>query len=300
MGDTIRQLEHLLVPTTTIDSLAAEFIQYNRDIELSESTVKTRETHMKQFVAVCKEACITDVTIVNNLCIDRYFTQYRATHTVSTTNTSKRIMRAFLIWARDYKEINLRATPELIRITKDRNKLPQSIDKDIIRHVMNACDDQQDRLIIAVFIETGIRISELCALRIEDIRGDEISIQGKGLVDRTVQVTDRLAAALRLYTHDRTGYVFINKHQYAGDPMRKDTVWRHVKKQFKTIAGIDMHPHQLRHTFAISLLESGCDLVTIKELMGHEDINTTMQYLRVTNKFVKKEYKKHFGQSYLA
>jgi site-specific recombinase XerD len=51
---------------------------------------------------------------------------------------------------------------------------------------------------------------------------------------------------------------------------------------------------------AKELIEAGCDLVTIKELMGHEDINTTMQYLRVTNKFVKKEYKKHFGQSYLA
>ncbi len=71
-------------------------------------------------------------------------------------------------------------------------------------------------------------------------------------------------------------------------------------EQDKELAGVDMHPHQLRHTFAITLLEAGCDIVTIKELMGHEDINTTMQYLRVTNKFVKDSYKKHFGASYLS
>lgn len=288
------------VVTTTIAKLVDEFIRYNREIELSRATISTRQTHLKQFVSFCNTHNLVSIVHLNNVVLDKYFFQYRQNHTVSTTNTSKRIMRAFLIWARDYKEIDLRASPELIRITKDRNKLPKSLCKEHIVQVLRECKDDQDRLIIALFAETGIRISELCALRIEDIRGDEIEIHGKGLVDRTVQITDRLAAALKLYTEGREGHVFINQKKFVGSPMRKDTVWRHVKKQFKDIVGIDMHPHQLRHTFAINLLEAGCDLVTIKELMGHEDINTTMTYLRVTNKQIKKQYKKHFGQSYLS
>lgn len=300
MGDSSRIFAEQSVVTTTIVTLANEFILYNREIELSVATIKTRETHLKQFVSFCTSHNLTDVTLLTNIVLDKYSVHYRATHTISTTNTTKRILRAFLIWVRDYKELNLRVTPEHIRITKDRNKLPKSLSKDDIRYVLAHCTDYQDQLIIAVFAETGIRISELCSLRIEDIHGDEIEIHGKGLVDRTVQITSHLANALKIFTQGREGHVFVNKKRYGSTPMRKDTVWRHVKKQFKEIAGVDMHPHQLRHTFAITLLEAGCDIVTIKELMGHEDINTTMQYLRVTNKFVKDSYKKHFGASYLS
>src|SRR5690606_33259199 len=127
---------------------------------------------------------------------------------------------------------------------------------------------EQDKLIIATFIETGVRISELTGLKIKDLKLDEISVTGKGLKDRTIPITPGLYKALRGYTAHRSpdDHIFINcsiRGGSKGKPITQRTVWRRIKAEF-TRHGMDMHPHQLRHSFAILLLKSGCDLVTIK------------------------------------
>lgn len=296
--------------TGTIAALVSLFIQHNIDDELSIDTINTRRSHLKQFTEFCDGIGVNDICLLNNHFIDQYFVKFREGydghkgHSKSTTNTSKRIMKVFLVWVRDYKEIDIRIHPELIKSVKERDKQPKAIDRNLIAQVVKECPDEQDRLIIAVFSETGVRISELVAIKVKDIHGDSIDIQGKGQVDRRVQVTDALSAALRLFiqvnNRQEDDYLFQNTRTAYGAHLTKDTVWRHVKKWFKQIVDIDMHPHQLRHSFAIFLLESGCDIVTIKELLGHEDINTTMVYLRISNNYIRKEYKSHIGKSLIA
>lgn len=287
----------------TIRGLVDLFIQHNKDEELAHGTIATRRTHLTQFVTFCDGVGVSDIELLTNQFVDQYFVHFRESHGKSTTNTSKRIMKVFLSWVRDYKEVTIRIHPELIKSVKERNKKPQALDRSLISKVIKNCPNEQDRLIMAVFIETGVRISELTALKVSDLRDGCLDVQGKGQIDRTVQITDYLAGALRLFieTHSRhpEDYLFQNERITYGPHMTKDTVWRHVKRWFKELADIDMHPHQLRHSFALHLLEQGCDIVTIKELLGHEDINTTMVYLRVTNAFIKKEYKSHIGKSLL-
>lgn len=297
-------LANEVVDTPSIKSLVELFLQHNRDEELSSCTITTRKTHLTQFSKFCHGLKLNDIQLLNNQFLDQYFVHYRETHGQSTTNTGKRILKVFLLWVRDYKEIDIRAHPEAFKSIKVRDKKRKAISRETITQVIRNCPIEQDRLIIATFCETGVRISELIQIRVSDFHGDELDILGKGLTERTVTVTDYLAGALRLFitANNRRpdDYLFQNLRQSYGQQLTKDTVWRHVKKHFKDIAGVDMHPHQLRHSFAIHLLESGCDLVTIKELLGHEDINTTMVYLRVSNSYVKTAYKTHIGKSYLA
>lgn len=297
------RLSGVTATTVVIDELVAAFLQHNANEELAKCTIDTRKCHLTQFVGFCNGVGVTDIQLLNNQFIDQYFVHFRESHGKSTTNTSKRIMKVFLSWVRDYKEVAIRIHPELIKSVKERDKKPKAIDRALIGHVIRNCPNEQDRLIITVFSETGVRISELISIKVSDIRGDCLDIQGKGQIDRTVQITSYLAGALRLFIETKQrgvdDYLFQNERITYGSHLTKDTVWRHVKKWFKVLADIDMHPHQLRHSFALHMLEQGCDIVTIKELLGHEDINTTMIYLRVTNDFIQKEYKSHIGKSLL-
>lgn len=307
MGDII--FNDLLRSTTetsvSIRVLVDGFIAYCSDIELSPATIKTRQSHLSGLLRFCEKARVDDITAVNNLFFDKYFAYYRQTHKKSSTNTDRRIIKVFLVWVRDYKEIEIGAKPEFIHVLRDEKRDPEAIDAAIIRNVIANCPNTQDRLVIALFIETGIRISELCSIRVGDINGVCLSVVGKGNKPRKVYVTDRLACDIRDFTtgRDSTEYMFTNKQdrfisrtaqdRFVGRKMRPDTIWRHVKYWFKTIAGIDMHPHQLRHSFAVYILEDGCDIVAIKDLLGHTDINTTMVYLKLTDKRLQQSHTKH-------
>lgn len=297
------------IQTRIIGDLVDMFIQSNIDEELSPETIRTRKSHLKQFSFFCQSIGEYDMTIINNAFLEQYFIYYRHGHQLmkshgkSTTNTSKRIMKVFLTWLRDYKEMEIRANPENLKSTKDKHKNPKAIDSSIIKKVIDECTDYQDKLIISVFIETGIRISELVKIKTADIKGDTIEIHGKGDIDRTVTMTDLLASALKKFAEEKErkedDYLFQNERKNTGK-FSISTVRKHVKKWFLEIAGIDVHPHQLRHSFAVGLLLSGCDLVTIQKLLGHEDINTTMIYLRVTDLQVKEKYKLFIGKSFMA
>lgn len=289
------------VSTVAVSELVDMFLAYCSNIELSPTTITTRKSHLKAFCEACTEMGLTDITKLPIDFIDAFFAYSRQDIKKSTLNTRRRVIRAFLSWVRDYKEIDIRARPEAIRICKDQKPEPQAISRAHIQQVIDKCPDYQDKLIIATFVETGMRNSELCDFKVCDIHYDCISILGKGLKRREVYITSTLADALKDYNNGKTldRYVFTNKHCNLGTRLRTETIRQHLKKHFKEIVGIDVHPHQLRHTFALNLLENGCDIVTIKELMGHSDINTTMVYLRMKDETIKQNYQKHIGKPLL-
>lgn len=142
------------------------------------------------------------------------------------------------------------------------------------------------RTMLTTCYATGLRVSELVALRVEDIDSERMVIrvrQGKGRKDRYAMLTPRLLELLRQYwkTFRPTGLLFGGRDQRR--PVACVTV-QAVFRKAALHAGIDKHvtPHILRHSFATHLLEAGVDLRTIQVLLGHRSLRTTSLYTHVS------------------
>lgn len=289
------------VESTDISELVEQYLTYCHEVRnYADVTIKTKTTHLNQFTEYFVAQGIRDITDINNYHVDSYFADYSQNHSKQTVNAGRRILKTFLRWTTDYKELRIRAVPEAIQLVRVRDRTPKSLDTRIIAKVISSCEVEQDGLMIAVFYETGMRIGEIVELRVMDVKWNKIHIRGKGEVDRFVQITDTLAMALEVFLTQklRSGLDFVFQNLQREPQMKVKNVWTRVKREFKRF-DVDMHPHQLRHTFAIDLLNQGCDLVTIQTLLGHKDITTTMNYLRVSDLHIRSAYERSMPKSIL-
>jgi len=161
-------------------------------------------------------------------------------------------------------------------------------------------DDERgfrDRAVIETFYSTGIRVSELVGLNIEDIDfiGAVIKVLGKGKKERIVPIGDIALAAIRAYLERRkkeqeAGALFLNK---SGKRIT-DRGIRNIIDKYIRIASIrqGVSPHTLRHSFATHLLNRGADLRSVQELLGHVNLSTTQIYTHLTTEKLKKVYDK--------
>lgn len=157
---------------------------------------------------------------------------------------------------------------------------------------------QRNLLIIEMLYATGVRVSELVNIKIKDIDkyNDSIRILGKGSKERIVYFGKKCEDILNKYLQDgrvelnkkNSEYLFLNKN---GNRL-SDRMIRNILDDLILKAGVDKHayPHMIRHTFATDMLNNGADLMTVKELLGHESINTTSIYTHVTDEQIRKVY----------
>lgn len=129
----------------------------------------------------------------------------------------------------------------------------------------------------------GLRVSELCKIRVEEVdlvEGMLAVTHGKGDKDRNIPIAEKLAPILQAWIGDRkSGFLFPGRGGRQLDP---STFQRRLKKLAKAAALVKrLHPHRLRHTFATSLLRTGADLREVQELLGHSNLQTTATYLHV-------------------
>lgn len=159
---------------------------------------------------------------------------------------------------------------------------------------------ERNLLIIRMLYATGVRISELVNIKINDININDrtIKILGKGSKERIVVfgyntkniLEEYLNRGRRKVDYHNSNYLFLNK-----DGNRLST--RYIRKILDDIiykASIEMHvsPHMLRHTFATGMLNNGADLVSVKDLLGHESLNTTSIYTHVSDDKIREIYNK--------
>lgn len=160
---------------------------------------------------------------------------------------------------------------------------------------------RRDAAILELFYSSGLRLSELCKLRLETIDFTEgfVRVTGKGGKTRITRIGGKALDALQDYlAHGRpplvgkktSSHVFLSVR---GGPLSPDRV-RQIVKERAAAAGIDqnVYPHLLRHSFATHLLEGGADLRVIQELLGHSDISTTQIYTHVDGARLKSIHRK--------
>lgn len=153
---------------------------------------------------------------------------------------------------------------------------------------------QRDSVILEVLYASGIRVSELVNIKLSDINFDkkEIKILGKGKKERLVEFGDYCLESINLFINDGRKRI-LNKHNKTseyliinerGDKITTRGVALILDKLVKK-ASLKKHvsPHMIRHSFATHLLNEGCDLLTVKELLGHESLESTAIYTHVSN-----------------
>jgi len=197
---------------------------------------------------------------------------------------------------------------EFLLFPKKARKLPDVLtvsEVDAIEAVidMSEIEGHRNRAIIEVLFSCGLRVSELCGLKMSNLFLDEgfIKVDGKGSKQRLVPISEKAIAELQLYFRDRNlikpkpgfeDFVFLSYR-------RKKSLSRimvfHMIKEFVELAGIQksVSPHTFRHSFATSLLEGGANLRAIQAMLGHESIGTTEIYMHIDMSHLREEILEH-------
>ncbi len=174
---------------------------------------------------------------------------------------------------------------------KQEKKLPTVLSKDEVWRMLKAAKLLKHRILIGLLYGCGLRCLEVRSLRLADLDFDRKQlkvVQGKGKKDRYVPLSAHLIRGLVKYIHAEKpqNFLFGPVNGRAGGDFDSRYSQRGVQwavKQVSKEAGIkkDVHVHTLRHSFATHLLEDGMDIVTLKNLLGHENLETTMEYLQI-------------------
>lgn len=193
---------------------------------------------------------------------------------------------------------------ELLESPKIGKHLPQVLSIEEIDRILGAIDlskpeGVRDHCIIEVLYSCGLRISELCSLRMSDLYLDEgfIRVMGKGCKERLVPISSRAVKELynwfsvRCHIQIREGYedyVFLSRIR--GKALSRISLFVYIQKYARQ-AGIDkeISPHVFRHSFATHLVQGGANLRAIQEMLGHEDISTTEIYMHLDTGHLREE-----------
>jgi len=190
------------------------------------------------------------------------------------------------------------ASPKLDR------RLPSFLTREEINRLLEAPDlstpqGQRDRALLELLYASGLRVSELVSLNLEQVNLDtsEIRVWGKGSKERVVLMGKPAARALTSYLNQgrpqllgKKGSRVLFLNRYGGRLVERGV--QRILEKYTAIAGIGrrVHPHMLRHTFATHLLDGGADLRVVQELLGHASLSSTQIYTHVSKSQARKVY----------
>ena len=185
---------------------------------------------------------------------------------------------------------------------KKEKRVPEFLTEEEMRSLFNIPDiSLRDRAMMELLYSCGLRIEELMSLNLKNIDfiGNTVTVRGKGNKERSVPVGDTCLAAVHNYINERRAQGLpcdINSPVFLSiraKRLEQRTARRILHKWFEK-ASITKHvsPHTLRHTFATHILDRGCDLRSVQEMLGHKNLSTTQIYTHVTIESLKKVYEK--------
>jgi len=231
---------------------------------------------------------------------------------IKTQNYHVIALRAFLKWCvrNDLKSL----APEKIDLSKIEERTVEYLSRDELERLFDLVNEGpddvrklRDRAILETLYSTGLRVSELTGLNIEQVDLDrkEFMVRGKGKKPRIVFLSVRAADAIKKYLtvrDDNFSPLFLNYRRgkkgddiTMGEKRRLSNVMvQYLVRQYARRAGIikKVTPHVLRHSFATELLINGADIRSVQEMLGHASITTTQIYTHLTNKLLKEVHEK--------
>ena len=273
----------------------ALFLQYLKNQKrASENTVLSYGRDLKGFTAFLKNTDVPDFKAINKTTLLAYTyemkKQKRADATISRSMAS---LRSFYHYLQQLGEVMENPAMQL-ELPKVEKKMPEILLLEEVELLLEQPKSKnvkglRDKAMLEMLYATGIRVSELISLKIEDINLSLEYIKcKKGEKTRIIPFGSAAKKALESYVKEGR-YILAEKNDSDifflncnGKPMTRQGFWKIVKGYAKK-AGIEKEitPHMLRHSFAAHLLENGADLQSVQEMLGHSDISTTQMYMKL-------------------
>jgi len=147
-------------------------------------------------------------------------------------------------------------------------------------------DGVRNRLVIEFLYQTGVRLSELIALKVKDVDQSKVKVLGKRNKERVIPISENLSDLIKDYQKKITEQGIVNEYLFVlknGKTLYPKFVYRLINSYFSNVTDVDKcSPHVLRHTFATHMLNNGAGLETLKELLGHANLSATQVYTHNT------------------
>ncbi|MFC2013436.1 tyrosine-type recombinase/integrase [Chloroflexota bacterium] len=293
------------VTVTSIKALAQGYILNCRCEGKSPKTINTYEEHLKRFIWFCQQQGYPDEPQLLTVHHIRGFlwyiasepTRWGATSTTAckqagqaTVNHYYRVLNTFFRWLE--RETLLHVNPFVhLKTPKIDKKVIQALTPNGIERLFKECSgkttlDIQNKAILSILLDCGLRVSELASLTLEDIDMNTGSIlvrHGKGNKQRVVRVGMKAQKVLwkyiTLYRKGNSNSLFLNRSGETFDVVGIKILIKRLGNR----AQVKVHPHKLRHTFAISFLRAGGDVFSLQYLLGHSTLQMTQRYLQSLN-----------------
>lgn len=287
-----------------LHSLATEYLDaFSAQRGPSPHTLAAYRSDLGQFAAWAQRSRIVDVSEVDRRLIRRYVAFMGQRRYARRTMARKvSAIRSMFAWATLTERVSANPAAD-IAVPKLDKPLPRVLKPAEAARVceLPPLDEPvgyRDRAVIELLYSSGVRVSELCGLDIDDLdlAGARVRVMGKGRKERQIPVSDPACRALETYLRrgrpsliaEGSGpALFLNTRGRRMTPRRV----RGMLESYMREAGMrPAGPHTLRHSFATHLLDGGADLRSVQELLGHENLVTTQIYTHVSNERLKKVY----------
>ena len=271
---------------------------------LSQTSIDAYKTDLRQYQVYIENKNITDINKISTEVIIGFLKQLsddgKSKKTMSRMQSTIKNFHQFLM---NEQAMDHNPTIKLSSI-KQETTIPEYLTVDEMNKLLETPDQTpagiRDQLIMEVLYACGLRVSEIIALKTDDLNLDMgfIKVTGKGSKERIVPVTDFVSrlindyisgVRLELLKELNTNQLFLTNR---GKGFTRQGLWKMIKK-YAIISGINktITPHTFRHSFATHLIENGADLRAVQELLGHTDINTTQIYTQISNVKIREMYK---------
>lgn len=261
---------------------------------LSEHTQKSYRSDLSKLAIFCNNQGLNDIARATTTSITDYL-HHRHQQGLSARSTQRCLsaMRAFYAYLIDRQE-RIDNPVSVLSNPKVPKSLPSSLSEQQVDMLLDAPDTQdpiecRDKCMLEVLYATGLRVSELVGLRLDQVSLQQgvVRVTGKGDKERLVPFGEDALEWLSLYLKSArpallkraSEMLFVSKR---GQQMTRQTFWHRIK-YYAVKAGIEqtLSPHTLRHAFATHLLNHGADLRVVQMLLGHADLSTTQIYTHV-------------------
>lgn len=277
---------------------------YLRDVRhASENTQLSYRHDLTRFEQFLSKEAVTDVAQIQNTHLQAYISSLEEAHLKAAT-ISRHIasVKAFFHYLTENNEV-LADIAEGMTAPKIEKQMPETLnEKEVERLLMQPSGekpkDLRDKAMLELMYATGVRVTELITLKVSDVNLQAGYIDcGNGGKERKIPFGQRAAASLFRYlymgrqsllgNHD-CEEMFVN---CSGQPMSRQGFWK-LLKAYAAKANIqkEITPHMLRHSFAVHMVQSGADIKSLQEMMGHSDIATTQLYVQAGRKRIREVY----------